>query len=54
MKRKRCCSHCQYFTLKNHKCNRHDLNLQTNQNAKRFYCKDFLFLYDKIPSIILE
>ena len=49
MKRKKCCCHCQLFSgLKTLKCNRHSLELQTIQNAKRFYCKYFLFVYDKI------
>jgi len=52
MKRKKCCLHCQCFSdLKTLKCKLHNLNLETIQNAKRFYCKNYWFLYDKIPSI---
>jgi len=44
---KKCCFNCQYFNRESLICNRFDLDLQSKKNSFKFYCIEFLYLYNK-------
>ena len=46
-KGKKCCYNCQYLERETLFCNRFDLDLQTKKKSYKFYCIEFLFLYNK-------